>query len=165
MTYAIECRQLTNTWPGKPPVQAVRGIDLQVEQGTCFGVLGPNGAGKTTTIEICEGLLQATSGDAFVLGKNCDPAVPRSLSRVYSPAGSRVLVVRIPAGDDMVTRHTARDCIHGSGGILPCECGQDPDWSRGSCNLHRSHLQFLPMHRHRLQFAGDDRPIVLPLGE
>ncbi len=70
MTYAIECRQLTKTWPGNPPVEAVRGIDLQVEQGTCFGVLGPNGAGKTTTIEICEGLLQATSGDAFVLGKN-----------------------------------------------------------------------------------------------
>ncbi len=70
MTYAIECRQLTKTWPGKPPVEAVRGIDLQVEQGTCFGVLGPNGAGKTTTIEICEGLLQATSGDAFVLGKS-----------------------------------------------------------------------------------------------
>ena len=36
MTYAIECRQLTKTWPGKPPVEAVRGIDLQVEQGTCF---------------------------------------------------------------------------------------------------------------------------------
>ncbi len=70
MTYAIECRQLTKTWPGKPPVEAVRGIDLQVEQGTCFGVLGPNGAGKTTTIEICEGLLKATSGDAYVLGKN-----------------------------------------------------------------------------------------------
>ena len=70
MAYAIECRQLTKTWPGNPPVEAVRGIDLQVEQGTCFGVLGPNGAGKTTTIEICEGLLQATSGDAFVLGKN-----------------------------------------------------------------------------------------------
>ena len=70
MTYAIECCQLTKTWPGNPPVEAVRGIDLQVEQGTCFGVLGPNGAGKTTTIEICEGLLQATSGDAFVLGKS-----------------------------------------------------------------------------------------------
>jgi len=70
MSYAIECRQLTKTWPGNPPVEAVRGIDLQVERGTCFGVLGPNGAGKTTTIEICEGLLQATSGDAIVLGKN-----------------------------------------------------------------------------------------------
>ena len=70
MTYAIDCRQLTKTWPGNPPVEAVRGIDLQVEQGTCFGVLGPNGAGKTTTIEICEGLQTATSGEAFVLGKS-----------------------------------------------------------------------------------------------
>ena len=70
MSLAIECRQLTKTWPGNPPVEAVRGVDLQVERGTCFGVLGPNGAGKTTTIEICEGLVQATSGDAFVLGKN-----------------------------------------------------------------------------------------------
>ncbi len=70
MPYAIECRQLIKTWPGNPPVEAVRGIDLQIERGICFGVLGPNGAGKTTTIEICEGLLQATSGDAIVLGKN-----------------------------------------------------------------------------------------------
>lgn len=70
MTYAIECRQLSKTWPGKPPVEAVRGIDLTVEQGICFGVLGPNGAGKTTTIEICEGLQKATSGEALVLGRN-----------------------------------------------------------------------------------------------
>ncbi len=70
MPYAIECHQLTKTWPGSPPVEAVRGIDLQIERGTCFGVLGPNGAGKTTTIEICEGLLSATSGEAIVLGKN-----------------------------------------------------------------------------------------------
>ena len=68
MTYAIECRKLTRIWPGNPPVEAVRGIDLVVEQGTCFGVLGPNGAGKTTTIEICEGLLEATSGEARILG-------------------------------------------------------------------------------------------------
>ena len=45
------------TYPGKPPVEAVRGVDLQIGSGECFGVLGPNGAGKTTTIEILEGLL------------------------------------------------------------------------------------------------------------
>ncbi len=70
MTYAIECRRLTRVWPGNPPVEAVRGIDLCVERGSCFGVLGPNGAGKTTTIEICEGLVEATSGEALVLGKS-----------------------------------------------------------------------------------------------
>ena len=65
---AIRCSQLVKTYKGKPPVEAVRGIDLEVRVGECFGVLGPNGAGKTTTIEILEGLLLATSGEVEVLG-------------------------------------------------------------------------------------------------
>ncbi len=68
MTLAIDCQNLIKTYPGKPPVEAVRGIDFQVKVGECFGVLGPNGAGKTTTIEILEGLLSATSGTATILG-------------------------------------------------------------------------------------------------
>jgi ABC-2 type transport system ATP-binding protein len=50
-------------------VVAVDGLDLDVRPGECFGLLGPNGAGKTTTIEICEGLLEATSGEVEVLGR------------------------------------------------------------------------------------------------
>jgi len=68
MPFAICCTQLVKTYAGKPPVKAVRGIDLQVEEGECFGVLGPNGAGKTTTIEILEGLSTADSGEVEVLG-------------------------------------------------------------------------------------------------
>ena len=49
-------------------VHAVSNLDLSVATGECFGLLGPNGAGKTTTIEICEGLLEADSGDVEVLG-------------------------------------------------------------------------------------------------
>ena len=65
---AIRCNNLTKRYDAKPPVDAVRGLDLAVEQGECFGLLGPNGAGKTTTIEILEGLLEATSGEVEVLG-------------------------------------------------------------------------------------------------
>jgi len=65
---AIQCRKLQHRYPGKPPVEAVRGIDLEVRAGECFGLLGPNGAGKTTTIEIIEGLIAPTDGTVEVLG-------------------------------------------------------------------------------------------------
>src|SRR5688572_22158096 len=69
MSWAIRCENLQKTYPGKPPVQAVRGLDLHVAVGECFGLLGPNGAGKTTTIEILEGLLAPTAGTVEVLGR------------------------------------------------------------------------------------------------
>ena len=67
MDVAVRCRDLRKTYEGK--VEAVRGLDLEILAGECFGLLGPNGAGKTTTIEILEGLLQPTSGEVEVLGK------------------------------------------------------------------------------------------------
>lgn len=50
-------------------VLALDGLNLSVEVGTIFGFLGPNGAGKTTTIRILTGLAHATSGQAWVFGK------------------------------------------------------------------------------------------------
>ena len=66
MPSAIQCRDLRKTYDGK--VEAVRGLNLEILAGECFGLLGPNGAGKTTTIEILEGLLQPTSGQVTILG-------------------------------------------------------------------------------------------------
>ncbi len=66
MPVAILCRDLKKTYEGK--VEAVRGIDLTIPAGECFGLLGPNGAGKTTTIEILEGLLVPSSGTVEILG-------------------------------------------------------------------------------------------------
>ncbi len=68
MTDAIRCTNLVKRYEGRPPVEAVRGLDLTVQSGECFGLLGPNGAGKTTTIEIIEGLSEPTAGDVEVLG-------------------------------------------------------------------------------------------------
>ena len=49
-------------------VQAVRGIDLTVEQGEFVAFLGPNGAGKTTTLKLLSGVINPTSGRATVMG-------------------------------------------------------------------------------------------------
>ena len=67
MSLAIRCHNLQKTYAAKPPIEAVKGLNLSVQRGECFGLLGPNGAGKTT-IEILEGLLAATAGDVEVLG-------------------------------------------------------------------------------------------------
>jgi ABC-2 type transport system ATP-binding protein len=52
MNPAIRVSGLVKTYPARPPVEAVRGLELEVAVGECFGLLGPNGAGKTTTFEI-----------------------------------------------------------------------------------------------------------------
>jgi ABC-2 type transport system ATP-binding protein len=54
------------------PMEAVRGIDIEVRRGEVFAFLGPNGAGKTTTVEILEGYRERDAGAVEVLG--LDPA-------------------------------------------------------------------------------------------
>lgn len=49
-------------------VRAVRGIDLEVQQGEFVAFLGPNGAGKTTTLKLLSGVISPTSGTATVMG-------------------------------------------------------------------------------------------------
>lgn len=69
MAAAIEVRGLRKSYGD---FQAVRGVDLQVEEGEILAFLGPNGAGKTTTIEILEGYRDRDDGEVAVLGQ--DPA-------------------------------------------------------------------------------------------
>jgi len=49
-------------------LEAVRGVDFEIEEGEVFGLLGPNGAGKTTTVEILEGYRKRDGGEVRVLG-------------------------------------------------------------------------------------------------
>jgi ABC-2 type transport system ATP-binding protein len=51
---------------------ALRGIDLDVEEGEFFALLGPNGAGKSTTIGVISSLVNKTRGDVRILGHDLD---------------------------------------------------------------------------------------------
>ncbi|MGH8310405.1 MAG: ABC transporter ATP-binding protein, partial [Steroidobacteraceae bacterium] len=68
--YALSVRNLTKTYSNG--VQALKGIDLDVERGDFFALLGPNGAGKTTLIGIVTSLVNKTSGTVSVFGHDID---------------------------------------------------------------------------------------------
>ncbi len=61
----IEVRELRKSYGD---LEVVRGINLSLERGECYGLLGPNGAGKTTTLRLCLGLVEPDAGTISVLG-------------------------------------------------------------------------------------------------
>jgi ABC-2 type transport system ATP-binding protein len=78
-------------------VDAVRGVDLTIEQGEIFSLLGPNGAGKTTTVEILEGFRDRDSGSVSVLG--FDPNTRGDQARQWRNRIGIVLQTSSDAGD------------------------------------------------------------------
>ena len=68
--HALEVKNLIKTYA--TGVQAVKGIDLAVEQGDFYALLGHNGAGKSTTIGIISSLVNKTSGSVKVFGYDLD---------------------------------------------------------------------------------------------
>ena len=65
---------------GKAPV--LSDVNLEVPEGSIFGLIGPNGAGKTTTIKILMNIVKATSGSAEVLGVDSSCIGPKELMRI-----------------------------------------------------------------------------------
>jgi len=60
--------------------EALRGVDLRIEQGEFFALLGPNGAGKSTLINLLAGLLQPTSGSIRIMGHDVQTDYQRARS-------------------------------------------------------------------------------------
>jgi ABC-2 type transport system ATP-binding protein len=86
--HALSIRNLTKTYPNG--VQALRGIDFDVDPGDFYALLGPNGAGKTTAIGIVCSLVNKTGGQVQVFGhdierelaaaKSCIGLVPQEIN-------------------------------------------------------------------------------------
>jgi ABC-2 type transport system ATP-binding protein len=111
---ALSTRALTKTY--KNGVQALRGVDLDVEQGDFFALLGPNGAGKTTLIGIVTSLVNKSAGQASIFGydidrqlehaKSCIGIVPQEIN--FNQFESPLTIVVNQAGFYGVPRAEAR---------------------------------------------------------
>ncbi len=69
MARAVETRDLRKDYG---EVEALKGVDIDIEEGEFYGLLGPNGAGKTTFINILVGLVEKTGGSAKVFGHDVE---------------------------------------------------------------------------------------------
>jgi len=67
MKLSVEIKNL-NKYFGK--FQALKDVNLEIQEGEVFAYIGPNGAGKSTTIRVLLGILQASSGQAKVFGRD-----------------------------------------------------------------------------------------------
>lgn len=76
MTAALSIKQLKKTYNNG--FEALKGIDLEVEEGDFFALLGPNGAGKSTTIGIICSLVNKTGGEVSVFDTDIDVDFPRA---------------------------------------------------------------------------------------
>lgn len=88
---ALETRGLARRFApaGRPLVQALDGLDLQVPAGAVYVLAGPNGAGKSTALAVLLGLVRADAGEARVVG--IDPARQGAQARAhigYVPEGT-----------------------------------------------------------------------------
>src|SRR3954447_19114486 len=71
-------------------VEAVRGIDLELQQGEIVAFLGPNGAGKTTTIDMALGRSRPTSGGVGLVGLEPRQAIARGLVSAVMQTGGLI---------------------------------------------------------------------------
>lgn len=80
MSYALDLKGLKKVYA--TGVEALRGIDLTVEEGDFYALLGPNGAGKSTTIGIITSLVNKTAGQVKVFDYDIDNDLERAKQQI-----------------------------------------------------------------------------------
>jgi len=97
----------------KTLIEAVKGVNLQIEQGELVGFLGPNGAGKTTTLKMLTGILYPTSGEALVLGHRPFDRKPQMMRNISLVMGNKMqLWWDLPAWDSFIVLRELYEVDH-----------------------------------------------------
>jgi len=76
----LRLERATKTYPGPPPVESVRGVDLTIHSGELVSVVGPSGSGKTTLLNLAAGLDRPSSGSVHITGQPIETLSDRALS-------------------------------------------------------------------------------------
>ena len=80
MTAVVELAGVTKRYPGTPPVEALRGVDLRVAKGELAAIVGPSGSGKSTLLHLIGTLDRATEGTVRIAGQDLAGLSDRQLS-------------------------------------------------------------------------------------
>ncbi|HEY7705158.1 MAG TPA: ABC transporter ATP-binding protein [Acidimicrobiia bacterium] len=80
MMAVLSIREVTKTYPGSPPIEALRGVDLEVDDGGLVAVVGPSGSGKSTLLHLMGTLDQPSTGSVHVAGFDTGQLSDRQLS-------------------------------------------------------------------------------------
>ena len=84
MTAALELIDVVKEYPGEPPIRALDGVSLRVDEGEMVAIVGPSGSGKSTLLHIIGTLDQPTSGIVRLAGVETSAMSDRNLSAVRS---------------------------------------------------------------------------------
>ena len=80
MTAVAELHAVVKRYPGDPPVEALRGVDLHIETGELLGIVGPSGSGKSTLLHLLGTLDRPTEGSVRIAGHDISAMSDRQLS-------------------------------------------------------------------------------------
>jgi len=78
----LELRQVTKSYPGSPPIEVLKGIDLTIEEGELVAIVGPSGSGKSTLLNMMGALDRPSTGEVLIDQTTVNGLGDRALSGV-----------------------------------------------------------------------------------
>ena len=105
-TPAVQTKDVWKIYPQEPnPVEAVRGVSLEIESGDFVAMAGPSGSGKTTVLNLLGGLTRPTEGSIEIGGLEITAMPDKALARLRLPG--RITAAGVGRQGDRTSRRDA----------------------------------------------------------